>query len=265
MKKSPMMYFRHARLCGFLLAIALGAMAITPVGAQVAPPSPAQPKPDKTPKAPAAPPVTAAAAAPVAESTGSVRIFLMDGSILHGKITTPEFTLTTDFGTLKFPAKSVTGLMPGLDSHPKLRSRINELIDDLTSGDEQKVGKAAPELTHLGEEVIQELTSAQIRIKGEGAQHALQEVIDSIREAEIEEGDLESNFPFVGMPLASALISEDSISTAKFTAVGKLQPQMIAVTTSFGDVTIKLAEVKRVTMIDAPAQEQVASVTVAPS
>lgn len=216
--------------------------------------------------APSAPPSVSAPAKPAAPAPrmpdfapGTVRFFLMDGSVLHGKILTPEFVMTTDFGTLKIPAKSVTGLMPGLDSHPRLKAKIRELIDELESGDEQKAARGMAGLTQMGVEILDELIEAQRRIKGEAAQRAIQEVIDNIREGEISEDELESSVPAAPV---TALIAEDSISTAKFTAVGRLQPLSIAVSTSFGDVNIKLSEVKKVVSIEAPAVEHFVSSSV---
>jgi hypothetical protein len=188
---------------------------------------------------------------------GYVRLFLIDGSILHGKLTTPEFTLTTDFGTLKIPAPLVTGMVPGLDAHPKLRARLAELINDLGSEDEQKVAKATPELTRMGPEALGELTAAQGRAKSENVQHLLQEVIDAIREAQADEADLEPETLHM-----SVWLNDDSISTPKFTAVGKLQPQAVQLTTSFGDVTIKLAELKRIALVNAPGQETLSNAAV---
>src|SRR5437762_2884612 len=69
---------------------------------------------------------TAPVAAPAAtQPLSDLKISLMDGSLLTGKLSVSELAIDTKFGPLKVPVDQITGFMPGLHSHPKFQQQLD--------------------------------------------------------------------------------------------------------------------------------------------
>jgi len=60
-----------------------------------------------------------------------MRIFLNNGNILTGKLSTNEFIVTTAFGELSIPVTRVNSLTPGLRTHADVYRNLQQLIDEL--------------------------------------------------------------------------------------------------------------------------------------
>src|SRR5690606_29459477 len=69
-------------------------------------------------------PAPAAAPAPAGPERETVRVYLMEGSVISGTFTVDALTVKTEFGTLEVPVEHVLSFTPGLDSHPQLQMRI---------------------------------------------------------------------------------------------------------------------------------------------
>ena len=50
-----------------------------------------------------------------------MRLHLMEGSVVSGRLSTETVTVETAFGKLEVPVASVVSFTPGLDSHPAER------------------------------------------------------------------------------------------------------------------------------------------------
>src|SRR5579862_2672013 len=57
----------------------------------------------------------------VAQAGGSrtMRLHLMEGSVVTGKLSTDTVTVETAFGKLEVPVANIVSFTPGLDSHPE--------------------------------------------------------------------------------------------------------------------------------------------------
>ena len=70
---------------------------------------------------------------PKAAASDLVRLHLMDGSIIAGKLTVDALQVETTFGPLNVPIRSLKSFTPGLGSHPSLAAEIARLIENLAS------------------------------------------------------------------------------------------------------------------------------------
>ena len=86
-----------------------------------------------------------------------LKITLMDGSILQGKISVPELTVDTKFGTLKVPLDQIQSFAPGLQSHTQFSQTLQGLINDLASDAFADREKAQAAIVKLGPSVKPEL------------------------------------------------------------------------------------------------------------
>src|SRR5258708_7304726 len=62
-----------------------------------------------------------------------MRLHLMEGWVVSGKLPTETVTMETAFGKLEVPVASIVSFTPGLDSHPEERKKIGRLIQQLGS------------------------------------------------------------------------------------------------------------------------------------
>ena len=86
-----------------------------------------------------------------------VRLHLMDGSMIAGRLSVSELEVETSFGTLKIPIAAIKSFTPGLASHPKLGKQVYDLIENLGSPDYDQRESAQKELTKMGEPIRPEL------------------------------------------------------------------------------------------------------------
>src|SRR5262245_19451453 len=77
---------------------------------------------------------TTAATSPAnAPATSGMRLHLMEGSVVTGRLSIDALAVETDFGKLDVPVASIVSFTPGLDSHPVERRKITRLIQQLGS------------------------------------------------------------------------------------------------------------------------------------
>ena len=62
-----------------------------------------------------------------------LKIHLMDGSQMGGKLAAHELDVDTAFGKLTIPVAAIVSLTPGLGSHPQVGQSLNELIEKFGS------------------------------------------------------------------------------------------------------------------------------------
>src|SRR6185312_9065733 len=110
------------------------------------------------PAAPAAPAPPSAAPSPGAEQ---IRLHLMDGSLISGKLTVSEIEVETEFGKLTVPVLRIRKLRPGLGSHPQLGRQVQQLIEELGSNQFESREAAQKALLKLGLAVRAELEQRQ--------------------------------------------------------------------------------------------------------
>src|SRR5438270_8360657 len=109
---------------------------------------------------PATPPAAATGAKPGLADAGtnrSMRLHLMEGSVVAGKLSTETVTVKTAFGNLEIPVANIVSFTPGLDSHPQERKRIGRLIQQLGSNAANERDAAQKSLAEMGKTIQTEL------------------------------------------------------------------------------------------------------------
>ena len=181
---------------------------------------------------PASPPVAATGARPgVAQTSGSrlMRLHLMEGSVVTGKLSTDTVTVETAFGNLQVPVANIVSFTPGLDSHPEEGKRIGLLIQQLGSNAGAERDAAQRALSDMGKSIQPELARYAADEDTE-RRTRIQKILAELEEAE-DDDDLE---PMAAKPW----LAQDSLETTLFTVVGKISPQTFDVQTQFGALKV---------------------------
>ena len=204
---------------------------------------------------PAAPPAPASAAPSPpsgAPSPGAeqIRLHLMDGSLISGKLTVSEIEVETEFGKLTVPVLRIRKLRPGLGSHPQLGRQVQQLIEELGSNQFESREAAQKALLKLGLAVRTELEQRQedrdnerrTRIK------AILAELDELEESA--DGD-----PDEASPDSAVMIQQDAVETADFTIVGRIVPKDFTVVSAYGPLNVKLSDIRQAER-DAPGRQE---------
>ena len=165
-----------------------------------------------------------------------IRLHLMDGSVIAGRLSMKEIAVETSFGKLNVPVGSIKSITPGLVSHPALAKEISGLIADLGSANYNDREKAQQALTKMGPPVRSELErhASDSDVERRNRVKAILTEFDQQTEELAEETES-----------ASSLRERDMIETTEFTIVGKVVPQSFVVTSLYGDLNVKLADIRK--------------------
>lgn len=183
---------------------------------------------------PAAPPATKVGGE-TAASRG-IRLHLMEGSIVTGRLSIDAISVETPFGKLDVPVANIVSLTPGLDSHPEERKRITRLIQQLGSNTAAERDAAQRSLSEMVVLIQHELTKY---VNDEDAERRsrVQKIL-----AELEELDADDE---VDPATARPWIAQDTVETNLFTVVGKISPQSFSVQTQFGPLQVAISDIRR--------------------
>ncbi len=188
---------------------------------------------------PASPPVVAPGARPgVAQTSGSrtMRLHLMEGSVVTGKLSTDTVTVETAFGKLEVPVANIVSFTPGLDSHPEEGKKIGRLIQQLGSNAAAERDAAQRSLADMGKSIQPELARYALDEDAE-RRNRIQKILAELEEAE-DDDDLD---PMAAKPW----LAQDSLETTLFTVVGKISPQTFDVQTQFGPLKVAIGDIRR--------------------
>jgi hypothetical protein len=185
--------------------------------------------------APPAPPENRAAESP--RGPRALRLHLMEGSVVSGKLSIDVITVETPFGKLDVPVANIVSFTPGLDSHPEERKRIGRLIQQLGSNAAAEREAAQRALTDLGAQVQTELHRFTADEDVE-RKTRVQKILAELEEAEGDDGDGES-------AAARPWVAQDTVETNLFTVVGRISPQMFTVETQFGPLQVSIRDIRR--------------------
>lgn len=191
-----------------------------------------------------------APAAVVPMKAGEIRLHLTDGSVITGAVQPNVLDVTTQFGALKVPVDSIRTITPGLDSHPELKKKIADMINDLGAEGFAERETATAGLLKIGPIVRGELDKAVKNSDGE-KQARLQRIIEEFDELTADDEET-----------APELIAADTIVTTNFTIVGKINTAKFDVTSAYGPLSIKLGDIKRAERDIPQAEETKKTVTV---
>lgn len=202
------------------------------------------PDPEPTPTPPAEAP-----------KPGVLKFHLMDGTIITGKLTAKTLPISTDFGDLTVPIDAIASFAPGLGSHPEIDQTITKLIDQLANPDAKTRDKAQAELLTYGPGLLAEL---QAHANDPDAER-------KVRIATITEELLSfepDDFSVEQGPTIS-LVRLDHIVTERFTIAGKIKQDQFTIASKFGELSVKLRDIKAVERVSTDQPEIRKSLSVA--
>lgn len=170
-----------------------------------------------------------------------VRVFLMDGSILTGQLTPDEIEVETAFGMLSVPVLSLHSLTPGLESHPELAARIEQLIEELGSSKFETREQAQRSLLEMGL-VAREALERRAKDSDTERRNRIKALLEELEELAT---SLEDDPGLDPQGRLSPLAVRDTVETVDFTIVGRVVPQSFSVTSKFGQLTVSLGDIRR--------------------
>lgn len=186
-------------------------------------------------KAPATSPAPAEKEKEVPASPGALRLYLMEGSVVSGKLSVEQISVATDFGTLQVPVSEILSFTPGLDSHPSERARISRLIAQLGANAAAERDEAQKALSELGLAVRAQL-NAHANDEDPERRKRVQLILNELEDQSEEEPETVQ---------ATGLVDDDTLTTTRFTVVGKISPKSFEVQTQFGPLTVALTDIRR--------------------
>jgi len=161
-----------------------------------------------------------------------VKVYMLDGSIITGKINLKEFLVETSYGLLKVPVADVLKITPGLDSHPEVAANMAALVDKLGSTEFNERETAQKELTNMGPTIRSELAKFAKDPDAE-RRNRVQAILAEIDQATDEDSGKNESW-----------VRGDTLTTPTFAIVGTIQPRTFEMISSYGTLTIKLPEVR---------------------
>lgn len=175
--------------------------------------------------------------ATVQHSPRYLKLHLFDGSVIAGDLSIAEISVETQFGKLTVPIEKIRSFSPGLDSFPELSAQIVEKIKKLGDDDYKTRETAHKELAAMGVKVQRELEKFTSDDNAEIKRH-VNEILKELEEAaeERDEEDEQVDQPWIRL---------DTVVTSDFTVVGKVSPAEFKVNSKYGDLNVKLADVRR--------------------
>jgi hypothetical protein len=163
-------------------------------------------------------------------------LHLRDGSIIGGELETKTIDVKTNFGMLTIPIARIVRMYPGLKSTPELNQKISQLVENLGAGEMATRDAAQTELASMGVKIHNILSEY-----GDGGNAERKKRLGQIRAAfdEILQEEMDGNTE------GAALLSyDDRIVTPDFAIIGKIQQQEFRVASKYGDLNVKLGDLK---------------------
>lgn len=168
-----------------------------------------------------------------------VRFHMWDGSIVGGEVQMDTISVRTEFGQLEIPVEDIQRFYPGLKSFPDLASKIEKLVEDLGDKDFDIREKAKRDLLAMGIQIRNELD----RFDDGGSAERKKRIMEIKKEINDELDSREEN-DLANDLLNQPLIRGDKIDTPLFSIVGKIQQEEFVLTSKFGELKVKLADVR---------------------
>lgn len=179
-------------------------------------------------------PLLAAPTASTRPASDVIKIHLMDGSVVAGRLGTPALEIETRYGRLKVPLEEIRSFTPGIESHPDFAARIAALINDLGADGYPEREKATAGLQKLGPEIRGELDRALKSADGE-KQTRLQKLIEEFDSQRTEDDEPVNQW-----------VRYDTVVTGEFTIAGRILTRSFEVISAYGSLNVKLDDVRTV-------------------
>jgi hypothetical protein len=168
----------------------------------------------------------------------SVRVYLMEGSVVSGRLSVESLAVKTAFGTLNVPVEHVVSFTPGLESHPQLRKKIGRQIQQLGSNDAAEREQAQRELLDYGPG-LQPLLEPFRNDEDAERKTRIEKILDELDASA-------DSFEATAQTAPSRFIAEDTVETDRFTVVGQISPDSFRVETQFGSLNVALQDIRSV-------------------
>ena len=165
----------------------------------------------------------------------AVRLHLWDGTVVGGNVTFEQIDVATQFGSLRIPIANIVRFRPGLDSFPAVDVRIKKWVEQLGDRDFATREQAHRELSRMGLQLKSEIKKFDDGGSAERKKH-LAEIRQEIEQLLDEDSMSDSN--------SAPLIRQDTIETADFTIVGKIQQESFTLVTKHGALEVGIADIK---------------------
>jgi len=166
-----------------------------------------------------------------------IRLHMLDGSVIAGRLSIMELPVDTDYGKLSIPIASIRSFVPGLSSHPQLEAEIEKQIDELGSEDFKAREQAHRDLAQRGIAIKRILEQHVDEASAEQRRH-LQALLKELEEQDSSSDDENSE-------QRQPWIAEDTIVTQRFTVVGRITRPEFQIESKYGPLTVKLLDVTR--------------------
>ncbi|MFK7788891.1 MAG: hypothetical protein AB8C95_05265 [Phycisphaeraceae bacterium] len=176
--------------------------------------------------------------APKPAEPGVLRFHLMDGTIITGKLTAETLPVSTEFGELTVPIQSIASFAPGLSSHAEIDQTITALIKDLGNPDAKTRDKAQAQLLAYGPGLLAELQAYASDPDAE-RKVRIATIMEELYTVETDAFDMEQG-PSI------SLTRLDQVVTERFTIAGKIKQDTFIIASKFGELTVKLGDIKAV-------------------
>ena len=163
---------------------------------------------------------------------------LWDGNVITGDLATDGVTVVTEFGDLKIPVEKLYGFRPGLNSFPEIQEQIKGFVAKLGDKDFNEREKAHKSLVNMGPQFLMEVYRYEDGGNAERKRHLKEirsELETQAEESENDEATENGDF---------AMLRGDSVQTKDFTIVGKIKEKQFVVSSKYGPLKIKLADIK---------------------
>ena len=174
-------------------------------------------------------------AATAPKPLSDLKISLMDGSLLNGKLSVTELAIDTRFGSLKVPVDQIQSFAPGLNSHPQFQKTLNNLINDLGADAFADREKAQQALAKYGPDIRGELDRQLKLIEKEKDERAmrLQKILEDFDALTDEDSDK-----------SHAWVKDDVVVTPGFTVVGHITTPGFSIAGNYGTLQIKMEDIR---------------------
>lgn len=191
---------------------------------------------------------------------GTMRFYLMDGSVLTGTLAVDTIPMKTEFGELVVPIESIQRFAPGLQSHPELEKRISALVEQLGHPDAGRRDAAQSQLIAFGPGLIDELTTHK---GSDDAERKLR--VEAILETLYEQSmDPMSAMGPDTQPRPS-LVRLDEIETEAFTMAGQITQTEFEIRSKFGTLKVSLGDIMSVEVLTSTVPETRRSIDISGS
>ena len=165
-----------------------------------------------------------------------IRMTMLDGTIMTGKVDQETINVATDFGQLTIPVARIKRLRPGLRSYPELHDHLKTLIQNLGAADFEQREAAQKELLGYGLKISKVIRRAEGLDDAERKKRVddILKALETMRQDQELLGGAEEVVPWELL---------DIVETDVFTVAGKIEVNTFQLDSKYGTLQIKLSDI----------------------